>query len=235
MEHDDYEPLAAMILPHLGAKFCDLPDDVRERVKLKFVDGWDGWTPEQRTEMARQHDRQYDPAMEKENAYWFNLESDIEEVEREITELNLMSHHGIPSEARTKKEDLILLRAKLFDLERWRGLPPFARDMYRQDEQSQPEPLKEPAAQASEPGWTLKKPERYQGYGKPLYDVMKAAHAAGSSRPTALDVLGAFAKNKPLGILSVTSSTMDYENGKGEKVTADLDAIRKAIGRLVIE
>lgn len=88
------------------------------------------------------------------------------------------------------------------------------------------------AAPPSGPGWTLNKPKRYQGYGKPLYDVLKAAHAAGLPRPTAIDVLDAFAKNRPLGILGVTHDSMDYQNGNGIKVTADLDAIRAAIGRL---
>lgn len=85
---------------------------------------------------------------------------------------------------------------------------------------------------ASGPRWMLRKPKRFQGYGPPLYSVLKAAHAAGLPRPTARYVLDEFTKNKPIVILCVSSDSMDYQNGNGDKVTADLDAIRVAIGRL---
>lgn len=80
----------------------------------------------------------------------------------------------------------------------------------------------------------LKKPQRLQGYGPSLYGVLKAAHAAGLPRPTARDVLDTFSKNKPDGILCVSSDSIDYQNGNGKKVTADMDAIRKTIGRLTL-
>jgi hypothetical protein len=81
-------------------------------------------------------------------------------------------------------------------------------------------------------GWKVLKPKKWPGYRKPLYDVVKAAHAAGSPRPKAIDILDAFRKNKPLVILCVSSDSIDYQNGNGKKVTADLDAIRVAIGRI---
>lgn len=81
--------------------------------------------------------------------------------------------------------------------------------------------------------WKLKTPKRFQDYGKPLYDVMKAAYDAGLPLPSARYVLDAFAKEKPLGISKVMFDSMDYLNSNGEEETANVDAIRKAIGRLI--
>jgi hypothetical protein len=81
--------------------------------------------------------------------------------------------------------------------------------------------------------WKLRTPKRFQDYGKPLYDMMKAAYDAGLPLPSARYVLDAFAKEKPLGISKVMFDSMDYFNSNGEEETANVDAIRKAIGRLL--
>jgi hypothetical protein len=92
---------------------------------------------------------------------------------------------------------------------------------------------KSQAVPSNDPGWKLKKCDRYPGYRKPLYDVLKAAHDDGKACPTACDVLGAFNKNMPPGIVRVMAHDFEYLNSNGGAETADLNAIRKAIDRLV--
>lgn len=96
---------------------------------------------------------------------------------------------------------------------------------------SVPVPPETQAVPASGPGWSLKKPRRFQGYSKPLYDLLKADHAAGLPRPTAHDVLDAFRKKKPHGIGEVMPDGLKYDGGVGGKI-AGLSAIRKSIDRL---
>lgn len=80
--------------------------------------------------------------------------------------------------------------------------------------------------------WILKAPKRYQGYGKPLHDVLKAAHIAGRPRPSARDVLDAFKQLQPPEVIEVMADGMKYYDGDGNSKAADLGAIRKAIDRL---
>lgn len=80
--------------------------------------------------------------------------------------------------------------------------------------------------------WNLKNPKRLQGYGEPLYNLIKAAHSAGEPCPNARDVLDAWRLSLPHPVTEVMSDELKYENTKGDIKTADLDAIRKAINRL---
>jgi hypothetical protein len=82
-------------------------------------------------------------------------------------------------------------------------------------------------------GWALKKPERYQGYRKPLYDFLKSVHAAGLPCPTAHDVLDEFRKKSNSDVIEVMSDGLKYASRRGTR-EADLNAIQRAIGRLVI-
>ena len=68
MENDKYESLHGLIQHHLNDEFCALPDNVRERVTREIIGHWDGWTPEQRSSIAIQHDMQHDPAHQVEYA-----------------------------------------------------------------------------------------------------------------------------------------------------------------------
>lgn len=92
-----------------------------------------------------------------------------------------------------------------------------------------PEPVK---ATGAGPGWHLTEPKRYQGYGKPLYDLLKAAHIARQPCPKARDVLDAWKKNPPFGVTEVMVDGIKYYDAKGNTKTADLDAIRAAINRM---
>jgi len=102
-----------------------------------------------------------------------------------------------------------------------------------------PEPPVVPAKQADAElvlgaatvkAWTLTKPKRFQGYTEPLYLLLEAAHIAGQSRPTARDVLQAFATNQPSQIAKVIEGdSLDYYIVKGTTKTANLKAIREAI------
>ena len=86
-----------------------------------------------------------------------------------------------------------------------------------------------------DPGWSLTKPERYQGYGKPMYDLLKAAHIAVQPRPKARDVLDAWKKNPPPDVTEVMADGIKYLDANGNTKTADLDAIRATINRMTSE
>ena len=92
-----------------------------------------------------------------------------------------------------------------------------------------PEPVK---AASDGPVWRLTEPKRYQGYGKPLYDLLKATHIAGQPRPKPRDVLDAWKKNRPTEVTEVMADGIKYLDSKGNTKFADLNAIRKAIGRM---
>jgi len=92
-----------------------------------------------------------------------------------------------------------------------------------------PEPVK---ATSAGPGWRLTEPKRYQGYGKPLYDLLKAANIARQPCPKARDVLDAWKKNPPFGVTEVMVDGIKYYDAKGNTKTGDLDAIRAAINRM---
>jgi hypothetical protein len=80
--------------------------------------------------------------------------------------------------------------------------------------------------------WILNKPKRYQGYRKPLFDVLKSAKAAGQPIPSAHDVLDAFKVMRPPEISEVMVSGIKYYSSNGGLKEADLDALRKAIQRM---
>lgn len=81
--------------------------------------------------------------------------------------------------------------------------------------------------------WTLNKPQRFQGYSKPLYDLLKAAHIAGQPCPKARDVLDKWKENPPLDVATVTDNGLKYYDAQGNTKPADLEAIRKAIDRMI--
>jgi hypothetical protein len=82
-------------------------------------------------------------------------------------------------------------------------------------------------------GWTLKKPNRFQGYGKPLYDLLRAAHSSGLPAPTAHEVIEAFNRKRPPEIVEATSEGLKYYDGEGGLKFADRGAIKKSIRRLI--
>lgn len=82
------------------------------------------------------------------------------------------------------------------------------------------------------PAWTVNKPQRYSGYAAPLHRFLAAAHREGKPRPTARDVLEAWRSERPAGIAKVLADGFDYFDANGDEKTADLEAIRKAMGRM---
>ena len=82
------------------------------------------------------------------------------------------------------------------------------------------------------PAWTVNKPQRYSGYAAPLHRFLAAAHREGKPRPTARDVLEAWRSERPAGIAKVLADGFDYFDANGDEKAADLEAIRKAIGRM---
>jgi hypothetical protein len=90
-----------------------------------------------------------------------------------------------------------------------------------------------PAPLTTAPAWSLKKPKRFQGYGKPLFDFVKVARIAGQPIPKARDLLDAWKTNRPPDVFEVTDNGLKYYDAKGNTKPADLEAIRKAIGRMI--
>jgi hypothetical protein len=82
------------------------------------------------------------------------------------------------------------------------------------------------------PSWSLNMPKRFQGYGKPLYDHLKAAHLAGKTRPTARNVLDDWKLNRPHEVAEIANDGFKYYDPSGNTKPADLAAIRKAIERM---
>ena len=82
--------------------------------------------------------------------------------------------------------------------------------------------------------WTVKKPKKWQGYIKPLFDYLTDQSQQGHGKPTARDFLDAMKKSQPADIVEVMNDGLKYQTGKETKV-ADLDAIRKAIARMTAD
>ncbi len=89
-----------------------------------------------------------------------------------------------------------------------------------------------PALLTTAPAWSLKRPKRFQGYGKPLYDLLRSVHAAGQPKPSARDVLDTWKNKPPTDVVEVTDNGLKYYDARGNTKPADLEAIRKAIGRM---
>ncbi len=82
------------------------------------------------------------------------------------------------------------------------------------------------------PAWNLSKPQRYQGYAKPLYLLLQTAHNAKQRRPTAREVIDAFAASKPNEIAQILPNGFDYYDAKGGTKGATLAAIGETISRM---
>ena len=89
-----------------------------------------------------------------------------------------------------------------------------------------------PTSMTTEPAWRLTKPKRFQGYRKPLYDLLKTAHVAGQPLPSARDVLDSWKEKPPPDVAEVTDNGLKYYDAQGNTKPADLEAIRKTIGRI---
>jgi len=82
------------------------------------------------------------------------------------------------------------------------------------------------------PKWTLREPTRYQGYARPLYLVLKAAHGAGKGCPKPRDVLDAFSEKMPPEVIGVQHDGLAYYDARGNSKVVGLEAIAEAIRRM---
>lgn len=80
--------------------------------------------------------------------------------------------------------------------------------------------------------WQLNKPERYQGYTRPLYELLKAAHLAAHAKPSARDVVEAFRTNQPPEIAKVLADSFDFYDAAGNTKSANVAAVAQAIRRM---
>jgi hypothetical protein len=99
------------------------------------------------------------------------------------------------------------------------------------------QPFKESPASAALPTatigevWHLKKPKRYQGYAKPLHELLRAALTSGQKCPKARDVIDAWKANRPQDVFEVSDSEIKYYDTRGNCKTANLAAIQETINR----
>lgn len=78
--------------------------------------------------------------------------------------------------------------------------------------------------------WTVNKPKRFQGYSRPLFNVLKDAHTTGVPVPTVHDVLDQFSSNMPREVSKVHHGEgLDYYTSEGATKHASIRAIRRTI------
>lgn len=125
------------------------------------------------------------------------------------------------------------------DVNAWaaRGGVSWRWDVAATEPEAAPEPLVPPVVNASASGgaaWAVITPQRYHGYSSPLHRFLTAAHREGKPRPSARDALEEWRANMPAEIEKVLPDGIDYYDSKGDPKSADLEAIRKTIGRMTI-
>jgi hypothetical protein len=81
-------------------------------------------------------------------------------------------------------------------------------------------------------GWTVIKPRRFIGYSLPLYRLLVAAHRRGEPLPSARNVVEAWRIDRPPEVEKVLHDGLVYYDANGDTKSADLEAIRKVIGRM---
>ena len=95
----------------------DLPDELRQRIKQDFSPmPWDDLTPDQRRAVAQQRDWQHDPAMEKEQEYWFEFECRKDALQEKQALLQAFNA-TTPIEAAEKKTQLDNIEKQLAKME----------------------------------------------------------------------------------------------------------------------
>ncbi len=80
--------------------------------------------------------------------------------------------------------------------------------------------------------WIVIKPQRDREYSMPLYRLLLVAHREGKPRPTARQVVDAWRMDMPPEIAKMLPDGFDYYDAKGNTKTAELEGIRKRIGRM---
>lgn len=88
-------------------------------------------------------------------------------------------------------------------------------------------------AELSITGWCLLEPERDDGLQAPLYETLKRAKEEGRRRPTAKQVINEWMKSKPPQVIEVLPDEVKFiDSSPTGQGTADLEALRKRIGRM---
>ena len=235
-----YEPFAELLKPYWGLPLSGVPAALSERTIAKGVydlwGGWDALEPGGRKSVAEGHDAMQDPARKGERECNYKL---IQEMDRCLGKITLWEkmHPQNISEAGAKEAKLATYAAELAALQQ-QLIAPYSAIPALMTEPDLSTPAIEPAAidgtaiQTTMQEWSLKKPERFPGYRKPLYDFLKVAHSAGQPRPKARDVLDSWKSNLPHDVAEVTEKGLKYYDARGGTKSADLDSIRKTIDRM---
>lgn len=141
IDSERYEPLGILIEPFVHLSLNALPDAVRKRVKEdEFISMfWDD-RPDQRRNLANQHDMKHDPKCEREEKYFFALYEQVQKTESQKRELELLAPQSI-IEKLAKENKLAELRNRLNRLQAAEKQPPFhITDWETLAEQPAPEP-----------------------------------------------------------------------------------------------
>lgn len=115
-----YKSLHQLIQPHIEMSFDNLPEDVRDRVVQDFFPhSWNRSTPAERLTLSLELDKQLDPAL-SEHAYWFDLQRQIGEIDRQLADAHVVSRQRPAIETQKCKERAAELERQLDVLkEKW--------------------------------------------------------------------------------------------------------------------
>lgn len=229
-----YDSFPELVEQYLSGPSSAMPDALRQRFldEGSSLSDWDNLTPTDRRSIAEQHDSQNNPALREWRNRITQLTDEIETRQGQIAAWERWYRQNI-TEPGVKEAKLAALNAEVAALHQQLNAPAGANPVQAQNPAA-PAPVETvaPAPLATAPAWSLKKPIRFQGYGKPLYDFLKAAHTSGQPMPKARDLLDAWKTKRPLDVVEVTDNGLKYYDAKGGTKPADLEAIRKAIGRM---
>lgn len=178
-------------------------------------------------EIERQHAAMHDPETEGERLHYWQLLCLIGDKEAEIEKWEAMPE-PLPSEATAKEQRLQVLRAELSELQTTFEKP------YQGTSPPSNATGTGGAAPADPAGaeWGVNRPQRFQGYGRPLHIFLTQAKAAGKARPVALDVLEEWRRGMPPEVMEVTANELKYYGAGGDLKIAGLRAITKVIDRM---
>lgn len=187
-------------------------------------------------------DRQQAARDPVEGAYWWGLLDQIEDKKRELSK----STDDQLNPALQASLDLLQAKCAAKTMEQFTATqpravpdaPPIEWEAVPLPGSYRPPPVAdtappEPQAAAVGDGWAIKRPQRFQGYGNPLFKLLTAAHVGRRPIPTAREVIDAWAAQRPPEVIEATGDTLKYYDAKGNTKAADLDAIRQAINRMI--
>jgi hypothetical protein len=201
--------LEVAISGYLDTSFKELPIKLQERINWAFAYDWDDITPLQRAGFAKQSDEVFSHEGQKE---WERITSQVyrgSNIDDEIAEIETLPVNSF-DEGERKKEKIKGLRCEQEKIN-----------------------SAVVSGGASKAEWKIIEPKRYQGYRKPLYELIKKAHENGDPIPSVDYILSTWRKNLPDKIKNIRKDGVDvYSQGKRTTSFSSIKAITQCIQRM---